>query len=155
MQLAQLMPRDSRWVLVNPERTLRYAEKIDHARLRIGQADNWSAEAEHDDRSQLAAWKAFQEAVECVADVASMIAVDTGGSPHDDYHNIDALAAASIVSTTTAEQLRRGNGLRNRLVHEYEQIDVTLAVESLKEIGDAILVALEGVERWLDAMTKR
>lgn len=135
--------------IVNAARLLRYAAKLDHAEERLSNFAAWSSEARSDLRSRLAAYKAFQEASEALADVAAMSVKDLGRAPGDDYANLDILAKEGVLTEGAAGALREANGLRNRLVHEYNGLTDELALDSGERLVEALKRAVEEVRAWV------
>jgi len=112
-------------VQMSTERTRRYRDKLDLIILRAGQAQTWLDEDcpelfLADDRTKLATYKAFQEAVEASLDLVAMMCKDLGLNPQDDYGNLEELGDLSDVSRAV---LMVANGLRNHLVHEGNRPD--------------------------------
>lgn len=133
-------------------RRQRYLDKLEHADRRLTQAAEWRAEAEGREAVRLGRYKAFQEAVEAVTDLAAMMLVDQGHGVHDDYRNLEVLADLGVVSRSLLPALTRATGLRNRLVHEYNGLDARKADEGMDRSSAALREFLEGVERWLTSM---
>ncbi len=71
---------------MKPERAGRYRDELDLIILRAGQAQSWLDEEGPedflaDDKTKLATYKAFQEAVEASMDVVAMMCKDLGSTP--------------------------------------------------------------------------
>ncbi len=94
-------------------------------------------------------YKEFQEAVEIVSDVAAMIAKDLGFAVEDDYRNLEAVGNSIGLGEKTVLALKRANGLRNVLVHEYNGIIDERAYESIQELLPFLKRFEEAVRRWL------
>ena len=94
-------------------------------------------------------YKEFQEAVEIVSDVAAMIAKDLGFAVEDDYRNLEAAGNSIGLGEKTVLALKRANGLRNVLVHEYNGIIDERAYESILELLPFLKRFEEAVRRWL------
>jgi len=67
-------------------------------------------------------YKEYQELVESITDLAAMTAKDQNKIVEDDYSNLDKLATTLHLNTEHTIQLKKANGLRNILVHEYNGI---------------------------------
>jgi uncharacterized protein YutE (UPF0331/DUF86 family) len=136
------------------ERSGRYKDKLDIVFKRAVQAQRWLDEISpddflEDDKTKLASYKAFQEAVEACLDLAAMMCKDDGIRPQNDYSNLERLESLSIISRKV---LIEANGLRNHLVHRYNRRDDLLALESMKDLLSGIVVFGEEVEMWLEKM---
>ena len=96
-----------------------------------------------------AIYKEFQEAVEAVSDVCAMVRRGLNSSAKDDYSNIDFLVERDILEEGMGEKLKEANGLRNRLIHEYDGINDKMACYAIKElVGDLRDFSL-GVLEWI------
>ncbi len=96
-----------------------------------------------------AMYKEFQEAVEAVSDVCAMVRRGLNSSAKDDYSNIDFLVDKGILEEEMGEKLREANGLRNRLIHEYDGINDKIACYAIKElVGDLREFSL-GALKWI------
>ena len=100
-----------------------------------------------DDKTKLAVYKAFQEAVEASLDLVAMMCKDLGITSQDDYSNLEKLTSLSAQSR---EVLIEANGLRNHLVHRYNRRDDLLAMQSMKDLEGGIVAFGEEVEGWLE-----
>ena len=108
---------------ISVERASRYKDKLDLLFKRTGQAEKWLADASaqdflKDEKTMLASYKAFQEAVEASQDLVAMMCKDTGIRPQNDYSNLERLES---ISTRSRNVLIEANGLRNHLVHKYKK----------------------------------
>ena len=79
-----------------------------------------------------ALYKEFQELTDALGDISAMMAKEEGILVEDDYSNLEQLK--TLLKPDVIENLKRANGLRNVLVHEYNGIDDTLAFESTQEV---------------------
>jgi uncharacterized protein YutE (UPF0331/DUF86 family) len=133
------------------DRIKRYKDKIGKASKRADQINQWALETSHEDflvdeKTKLATYKAFQEMVEACLDIVAMICKDTNNVPSDDYTNIQNL---EWLGKEIKAALSEANGLRNRLVHRYNQTDDTIALESMKALLPELRGFLEDVEIWI------
>lgn len=101
------------------------------------------------DRDRLASFKALQEVGEALAGVCAMLVKDLGIGPKDDYTNVDVLEAEDVLDGDQANALGELNGLRNRLVHEYDELDEPLAVESARALAPSIRLICEELRTWI------
>lgn len=134
------------------ERAGRYRDKLNLIILRAGQAQSWLDEEGpedflEDDKTKLATYKAFQEAVEASMDLVAMMCKDLGSTPQDDYGNLDRLEALGDASRAV---LKEANGLRNHLIHRYNKRDDHLAWQSMAELLPGIFAFTEEAAAWLE-----
>ncbi len=84
-----------------------------------------------------AAEKLLQEVVEAAADVNAHLLVESGrAAPDDLYSSFLGLAELGVLDPELARRLAPSAGLRNRLIHEYEQIDDGVVLASLRQALD-------------------
>lgn len=134
---------------MDPQRLRRYRDKLRHADEALGDVEAWLPEAGTDRKSRRAVYKAFQEACEAAADLAAMVAVDSGVSAKDDYLNFDEARKAGLDIERELSDLKEATGLRNRIVHEYNGLDDKVALEAMADLAPALRSFLEAVEAWL------
>ena len=139
---------------MDSERLRRYIDKIEHIEERIEDIRTWSNEREDiremDKKTHLAVYKAMQEVVEASTDIVAMILKDEGKLPKDDYTNIEKLFELNIIDRSVKEALNEADGLRNRLVHEYNELNDEIALESIQSLLVQIEEFVEAaVKKWL------
>ena len=139
-------------IQISAPRARRYKDKLDMVFKRLGQVQEWLADVSEDefledDKTKLAVYKAFQEAVEASLDLVAMMCKDLGITSQDDYSNLEKLTSLSAQSR---EVLIEANGLRNHLVNRYNRRDDLLAMQSMKDLEGGIVAFGEEVERWLE-----
>ena len=89
-------------------------------------------------------------AIEAAMDLIAMILRDLGKEVEDDYTNIEHLLEIKSFSPKLAEDLRKCNGLRNALVHQYNKVDGEIALGSLSEVKNILFKWIEFVEGLMD-----
>lgn len=132
------------------QRFKRYAKKVERIQHRLTSIREWSDGFLTVEKDRLATYKAFQEVAEAAMDIIAMMVTDEGLVPEDDYRNIQKLAQEAIFSDELQDQLKEVNGLRNRIVHEYNGLDHEIALESMKQLQPAITEFVGVVKRWLE-----
>lgn len=89
----------------------------------------------------------LQEVVEAAVDVnLHILRVRGAPTPHDYYSSFIGLGEAGEVSRALAEALAPSTGLRNRLVHEYDDIDDAAVLEAVAEARDLFASYVEEIE---------
>ncbi|MFX1512848.1 MAG: DUF86 domain-containing protein [Promethearchaeota archaeon] len=76
----------------------------------------------------------LQISIHATMDLVAMLCKDLGFSVKDDYSNIDELSNAEIIDSNLNSVLRRLNGLRNILVHQYNKIELDIVLQE-KELA--------------------
>ena len=126
----------------------RYAGKIELARERISNIQEWVSE-KLELKSRLACLKAFQELAEALTDITAMICADSKKQVKDDSSNIEKLAELKIIDGKNANALKEANGLRNRIVHEYNGLSFEIFSANTARLLEGSEIFLEAVEQWL------
>ena len=86
-------------------------------------------------------------------DVNYHLITENGQPPPSDYHtSFLRLAELGVVDAAFAQRIARCAGLRNRLVHEYEEIDPQRLFESLQAARADIVVYMRHVEAYVDSV---
>lgn len=112
------------------QRQTRYKEKLELIEERIDDVE--FLVSDFDDKiKRLACYKAFQEIVEGIFDIISMIIKDKEKIVTDDYSNLEKLEKLGIINPNDVRVLQSANGLRNRVIHKYNQTDDDIARESM------------------------
>lgn len=92
--------------------------------------------------------KILQEIVEAAIDINTHVLREEGRQAADDYFGTFAAAAKlKLIPAKLADQLAPSTGLRNRLVHEYEDVDPKL-------VHKAIATTLKLYPRYVKAVEK-
>lgn len=132
------------------ERSDRYKDKLELIEKRLREIEEWtdisSEKFIHDEKTKLATYKAFQELAESCMDIVAMACKDLKILPKDDYINIQKLSLKLNINTQALQEI---NGLRNRLIHRYNQTDDTIAFESIQELVPAINTFVEAITKWI------
>lgn len=102
-----------------------------------------------DNKSLFALWYAFQTATQSLLDLIAMICVDEGIKTTIDRVNIEILADEGIILEKLIQPLLEARALRNVLVHDYNGIDITRALESIKRLLPSLYQMVELISRWL------
>ena len=130
----------------------RYLQRLNELKDRIDFIEarlTWKEEFLSNRVLRKAIYKEFQECVEIVFDLVSMIARDEGFFSEDDYTNLERIKEKIGLDEKTALLLKKAKGLRNVLVHEYDGIIDELAFDSIKKFLPAIKKFHEGVLEWI------
>lgn len=130
-------------------RIKRYLDKINLIEKRMNEFYSWSSEFLVDEKTKLACYKAVQEIAEAVMDISSMIIKDIGDVPKDDYENAETIFNLGVVSEDVSKALKELNGLRNRIVHEYNGLQERIFLESTERLLPYVAEFVKGVKLWL------
>jgi uncharacterized protein YutE (UPF0331/DUF86 family) len=97
-----------------------------------------------------AIYKEFQEAIEIVFDIISLITKKLGYFNEDDYSNLEKVKDEINLSEKTVKIIKKAKGLRNVLVHEYDEIIDTLAFDSIKRFLPEIKEFYKKIKVWIE-----
>ena len=97
---------------------------------------------------QAVAERYLERAIGRMIDINFHLITGSGHPPPADYHaSFLRLGDLGVLDPTFARQIARAAGLRNRLVHDYEEIDHA-------KVFDALTDAVRDVPRYLDAVNQ-
>ncbi len=123
------------------ERIRRYNDKLEYLNQTIENLNNWTENVDSKEfierlelQKQYGIYHAFQIGIEIITDLVSMIVKDVKLIPKDDYSNINIIKNKKIVSEDLAAKLREANGLRNRIIHDYNGLDNEIAYNRLTNL---------------------
>lgn len=103
----------------------------------------------HDVREERFVEHTLQLAIQAALDVASHIVSDESlGEPQTNRHMFDLLARAGWLDTGSADQLSRMAGFRNVLVHGYDDVDLSI-------VEDVVRNHLDDLLRFVDTIGRR
>ena len=123
------------------ERIKRYNDKLEYLNQTIKNSNDWTENLDSKEfieslelQKQYGIYHAFQIGIEIITDLVAMIVKDLKLIPKDDYSNINIIKNKKIVNEDLAAKLREANGLKNRIVHDYNGLDNELAYNRLKNL---------------------
>jgi len=94
-------------------------------------------------------YHAAQLSIEVISDICVMMVKDSQLIPKDNYTNFETLYSEGILSNELLDALKELNGLRNRIVHDYNGIIDKIAVESIINNLPKMKSFQEVVKSWL------
>lgn len=94
----------------------------------------------------------LQESIDAAVDVNNYLLRAAGrGSAEDYYSSFIALGKAGILGERLASELAPSTGLRNRIVHEYEELDDAQILRAANEAPERLREYVVAIERYLTA----
>ena len=135
----------------------RYMQKLNELKDRVEFMESrmgWKEEFLENRILRKGIYKEFQEAVEIASDIAAMLVKDFGFAVEDDYRNFEILGNKLGLEEKIVSALKRANGLRNVLVHEYNGIVDEQAYESISELLPFLREFESKVRRWMENFRK-
>ncbi len=141
---------------MNKERIKRYKEKKEHFNRIFEKLKKWTSDISVNEfltttslERQFAIYHAYQIIVEIITDLAAMAVKDLKILPKDDYININVLAENNVISKTLATKIKDANGLRNRIVHNYNGLDDEIAYKSILNTINDLEKYMEAIISWI------
>lgn len=108
-----------------------------------------SDEMLHDRILRKALYKELQEAVEIMMDIGALVRRSMHASAQDDYSTIDELVRLGILTQETGRDAKTANGLRNRLVHEYDGVDDQIAYTAMHRLLPVLRTFAQEITTWV------
>lgn len=138
------------------ERIKRYSGKIEYLNQTIENLCDWIDSIDSKEfvesinlQKQYGIYHAFQIGIEIITDLVAMMVKDLRTIPKDDYSNIKIIENKKIISSNLAAKLREANGLRNRIVHDYNGLDDSIAYNRIKLLLNHFKEFKVNVKEWL------
>jgi uncharacterized protein YutE (UPF0331/DUF86 family) len=92
----------------------------------------------------------LQTSIEALVDLIAMLVKDFGIQVKEDNKNISEIVKIRNLNPELGEKLKKANGLRNIIVHRYNEIDEKLILDSIGEVKDLLLQWIVIVEECLN-----
>ncbi len=94
----------------------------------------------------------IQTAIESVIDLVAMLVKDLGIQVKDDETNINEIIEKRNLNPELGKKLRKANGLRNILVHRYNNVEDQIILDSVEEIKELLYQWIDIVEEIINAI---
>jgi uncharacterized protein YutE (UPF0331/DUF86 family) len=109
-----------------------------------------------DDRDELVAERLLERIIGRMIDVNYHLLTETGRPPPSDYYaSFTQLAPLGVYDRAFARRIAACAGLRNRIVHEYDEIDPRKVHEALGSAIEDVSAYLRAVEAYVDSASGR
>ncbi|QGA80344.1 DUF86 domain-containing protein [Candidatus Nanohalobium constans] len=136
------------------EREDRYKAKLERIESRLESVEEWMEDVSKEEFSnelqlRLSVYKAIQEISEAVTDLTAMYLSDKERVVGDNYENLEA-CSGELFNQEITRDLKNLNGLRNRIVHEYDKIQHNTVYTGIKDTKPAVRKFVEGFEKWIE-----
>ncbi len=96
----------------------------------------------------------LQTSIEAMIDLIAMIVKDLGLPVKDDVSNISEVIKKRNIDPKLGEELRRANGLRNILVHRYNEVEEEIVLNSIPNIKQLLFKWLDIIEEILGEISQ-
>jgi len=147
--------KKNNYIKMDKERIKRYKEKQEKLSENLTYLKDWTQDLKVEDfnktniKEQFSIYHAFQIVVEIITDLSAMVVKDLKKIPKDDYSNLEILAKEKIITKELSLYIKEANGLRNRIVHDYNSIDDDIAYKSILSILNRVKQFKEVIDDWL------
>ena len=95
----------------------------------------------------------LQTSIEAIVDLIAMITKDLGIPVKDDNANISVIVKRRKLKSGLGERLKKANGMRNIIVHRYNDFEEQIILKSIEEIKDLLPNWIKIVEEILDEIS--
>jgi uncharacterized protein YutE (UPF0331/DUF86 family) len=95
----------------------------------------------------------LQTSIEAVVDLIAMLTKDLGIQVKDDNTNITEIVKKRKLKPELGEKLKKANGMRNIIVHRYNDFEEKIILDSVEDIKDLLPKWIEIVEGILNELT--
>lgn len=139
------MGKEEKKVQIDEKRLKRYTDKFKQFNENLKLLEEWTDGIdigiflnETGKERQFAIYHAFQIILEIVGDLTAMMVKDLNVVPKDDYTNIKFLEKQNIITNDLAKSIKEANGIRKRIVHNYNGLDDQLAYNGILNLINEI-----------------
>ncbi|MBS3796046.1 MAG: DUF86 domain-containing protein [Candidatus Thorarchaeota archaeon] len=122
--------------MIDQQRLARYKAKMQYIINNLDTAEPLTENP--NDIEERALYYCLLTAIESTMDLMAMVIKDKGAIPKGDKTNIEFLKSEGLISSDLAEHLKKCNGLRNVLVHQYNGIDKEIVIESYSDVRETL-----------------
>lgn len=141
---------------MDEKRIRRYREKTEYLDQELKNLEEWTKDISISEikeilpiREKYSIYHSFQICLEIISDLAAMTVKDLKILPKDDYLNIDRLEKNNVISNELAPKIKEANGLRNRIVHNYNGLIDGIALKVISNLVNNIAQFKEAINLWL------
>ncbi|PIS13614.1 MAG: hypothetical protein COT67_00660 [Candidatus Tagabacteria bacterium CG09_land_8_20_14_0_10_41_14] len=101
-------------------------------------------------RDYRTAERSFQLAVDSAVDINVLFILEKGKQPpENNFQSFVVMAELGILEDSFSKEIAPSTGLRNRLVHEYEKVDLDVFYRSLKKFVPFYFEYIKKIEDYL------
>ena len=95
----------------------------------------------------------LQTSIEGVVDLIAMLTKDLGIQVKDDNANISEIVKKRKLNSALGVKLKKANGMRNIIVHRYNNFEEQIILNSVEEIKDLLSTWIRVVEEILNEIS--
>ncbi len=95
----------------------------------------------------------LQTSIEAIVDLIAMLTKDLGIQVKDDNTNISEIVKKRKLKSELGVKLKKANGMRNIIVHRYNDFEEQIILNSVEEIKDLLSKWIKVVEEILNEIS--
>lgn len=95
----------------------------------------------------------LQTSIEVIVDLIAMLTKDLGIQVKDDNTNISEIVKKRELKSELGEKLKKANGMRNIIVHRYNDFEEQIILNSVEEIKDLLTKWINVVEEIINEIS--
>ncbi len=130
-------------------RIKRYRDKINHA---VDYLKDLPIEPKNE-LEKRGIFYSLQTSIEAIVDLIAMLTKDFGIQVKDDNTNITEIVKKRKLKSELGEKLKKANGMRNIIVHRYNDFEEQIILNSVEEIKDLLSLWINIVEEILNEIS--
>ena len=130
-------------------RIKRYRDKINHI---VDYIKDLTVEPKNE-LEKRGVFYSLQTSIEAIVDLIAMLTKDLGIQVKDDNTNISEIVKIRKLKSELGEKLKKANGMRNIIVHRYNDFEEKIILDSVEEIKDLLPKWIEVVEEILSELS--
>ncbi len=130
-------------------RIKRYRDKINHI---VDYIKDLTGEPKNE-LEKRGIFYSLQTSIEAIIDLIAILTKDLGIQVKDDNINITEIVKKRNLKSELGENLKKANGMRDIIVHRYNDFEEEIILESVEEIKDLLPKWIEVVEEILNELS--
>ena len=130
-------------------RIKRYSDKINHV---VDYIKDLPFEPKNE-LEKRGVFYSLQTSIEAVVDLIAMLTKDLGIQVKDDNANISEIVKKRKLKSELGVKLKKANGMRNIIVHRYNDFEEQIILNSVEEIKDLLSKWIKEVEEILNEIS--
>ncbi len=98
---------------------------------------------------KLGIFYSLQTSIESLVDLVAMSVKDLGIPVKDDENNISEFVKKRKIDKKLGEELKKANGMRNIIVHRYNNIEEDIILDSINDVNMLLMNWMNEIEEML------
>ena len=130
--------------------------RIKHYRDKINHVVDYIKDLPFEPKNELekrGIFYSLQTSIEAIVDLIAMLTKDLGIQVKDDNTNISEIVKKRKLKSELGVKLKKANGMRNIIVHRYNDFEEQIILNSVEEIKDLLSKWIKVVEEILNEIS--